>query len=455
MTIQSFGVAVLTALLMLISPAGAADPAVKCESGKLKEASKYGACRMKADAKAVTKGGSPDYAKCEGKFADKWNKIETTAGPGVCPSEGDATSMDSRITIDTLEIADLLAGGAVIPTGPTPPAPAAACAEPPSPLSTAIEAGLNSAQTVADDRRDDLLDPTVITVVMCGTGTPIPSDRAQACTAVFANGKFLLFDAGDGSQRSMESLNLPMVDLTAVFLTHFHSDHIADLGEVISRSWIGGRTSTVPVYGGEEVERVVDGFNLIYGPDEAYRTAHHGEALFPPGTFPAQSNEIVGADENGVVVFSEDGVTVTAYGVDHSPVEPALGYRVEFAGKSVVISGDTIDTPGLQNASAGADVLVSEVMNKSVVEETECALGRLGNARNETIFKDIRSYHIDVAELGNLAEAAGVGTLVLTHQVPSLTGSLVETFFTTPVSAVYSGTLVVAVDGDEVTIPIP
>jgi hypothetical protein len=82
------------------------------------------------------------------------------------------------------------------------------------------------------------------------------------------------------------------------------------------------------------------------------------------------------------------------------------------------------------------------------------ALGRLGDERNETLTKDIRTYHIDVAELGQLAEAAGVATLVLTHQVPALDGGLAETFFRAPIEAMYGGTLVVADDGDRITIPI-
>jgi hypothetical protein len=90
--------------------ARADDPAVKCESGKLKEASKYSACRLKADAKAVKKGEAADYAKCEAKFADKWGKTETKAGVGICPSEGDQVSMDARITADAAEIAIQLSG---------------------------------------------------------------------------------------------------------------------------------------------------------------------------------------------------------------------------------------------------------------------------------------------------------------------------------------------------------
>jgi hypothetical protein len=116
-----FAAALLSAFFLGVTAAQAADPAVNCESGKLKEAGKYGNCRLKADskavkkgeAKAVKKGEAADYTKCETKFADKWAKTETKAGVGICPSEGDQASIDARITTDAAEIATLLAGGAV------------------------------------------------------------------------------------------------------------------------------------------------------------------------------------------------------------------------------------------------------------------------------------------------------------------------------------------------------
>ena len=139
--------------------------------------------------------------------------------------------------------------------GETPPSPGDACEEPPTPGSALIEAQVGNAQQQADATAEELLDPSALTVVTCGTGSPIPSDRAQSCTAVFAGGQFLLFDAGNGAQASMEDLGLPLVDISAVFLTHFHSDHVADLGEVISRTWLLGRTDVLTVYGGPGVER--------------------------------------------------------------------------------------------------------------------------------------------------------------------------------------------------------
>ncbi len=105
----------IAVLFLATATVQAADPAVKCESGKLKESSKYSACRLKAEAKAVSKGDAADYTKCEENFADKWAKLEDKAGPGVCPSEADQVSMDARITTDAAEIATLLAGGTVAP----------------------------------------------------------------------------------------------------------------------------------------------------------------------------------------------------------------------------------------------------------------------------------------------------------------------------------------------------
>jgi hypothetical protein len=108
--------ATLSIILIASTSGQAADPAVKCESGKLKESSKYAACRLKVDAKAVLKGVPAVYSKCEMKFADKWGKAETKA-EGACPTETDKVSMDARITTDAAEIATLLAGGAVTECG--------------------------------------------------------------------------------------------------------------------------------------------------------------------------------------------------------------------------------------------------------------------------------------------------------------------------------------------------
>ena len=342
-----------------------------------------------------------------------------------------------------------------LPLGRLEPAPAAQCADVPAPILAAVQAQVQAAQDAGDAAEAELFSPDVITVVTCGTGTPLAAGRAQSCTAVFASGLFLLFDAGDGAERSMERLNLPMDALEAVFLTHYHSDHIADLGEVIDRSWLLGRKRPLPIYGGEGLSRVVDGFTHAYALDYNYRHAHHGEEVLPSEFAGAEARPVANPSAEGTIVYEKDGVTVMAFVVNHDPVVPAFGYRVEYAGKSIVISGDTKDTPSLAAMSEGADVLVSEVMNRTFVEAIECASDEIGNTSNAKIVRDIRQYHIDVDELAQLAEEAAVQTLVLTHLVPTTDDeALVDTIFTAPVEALFSGEVIAATDGTKVTVPV-
>jgi ribonuclease Z len=337
---------------------------------------------------------------------------------------------------------------APLPLGTSIPSVDADCAAPGS------AAGVARAHD-ADGAGAGISSAEAISVVLCGTGSAFPTDRVQACTAVFVNGQFLLFDAGDGAQRSMEALRLPVADLDAVFLTHFHSDHIADLGEVISRSWILGRRETLPVYGGISVSRVVDGFNAVYALDDNYRVAHHGEEVLPPEAGRAVAHTI---DDPGMgsVVYERDEVTVTAFVVNHPPIEPALGYRIDYAGRSVVISGDTTATESLLEMSRDADVLVAEVLSLELAENIECLLRAAGNERNATLVRDIRTYHIGAIELAELAEEAGVQTLVLTHLSPGFANDdpRVNLFLTAPMQEIFQGELIAANDGTRVSLPL-
>ncbi len=102
--------AVVLVLTFQAGSAQAADPAVKCESGKLKVVGKYGACRLKAESKAVSRGASSDTSRCESKFSADWGKAEDRAGRGVCPSEDDEASIESLAVANTARTAKLLAG---------------------------------------------------------------------------------------------------------------------------------------------------------------------------------------------------------------------------------------------------------------------------------------------------------------------------------------------------------
>jgi len=296
-----------------------------------------------------------------------------------------------------------------------------------------------------------------ITTVLCGTGSPISPVGPQTCTAVFVNGQFLLFDAGNNTLSSMNSLSLPLHELDAVFVTHFHNDHYADLGDVMEWSWILGRRHTLPVYGPTGITQIVDGFQSAYELEESYRTAHHGEEIMPPEWSPSEPIEFAPpVDDSAIVIYEQDGVTVKTFRVNHAPVEPAVGYRIEYANKVVVISGDTVRTTALLEQSRNADLLVAEAMNKEVVEAMENAYREIGDTNRATMLFDIRDYHMDVSDVGALAQEANVQHLALNHLAPKPQGRFqANMFFQNPVRELFAGEISVGEDGMQIVIPVP
>ena len=301
---------------------------------------------------------------------------------------------------------------------------------------------------------EDLLSPDQISVVLVGTAGPMSPDVAQTSTAVFVNGQFLLFDAGDYAQKRMEQFNLPIESLDAVFLTHFHNDHIADLGEVMQRSYMLGREKDLVIYGPTGVEDIVNGFNMIYAADSDHRTEHHGEEVMPLAYQFATASEF-DANSDEVVVYEKDGVVVTAFKVLHPPIEPVFGYVVEFAGKKVVISGDTLVTEALARHSESADLLVMDIMNYELVSLMENTLREIGEDDTATIMYDIREYHPDVHDVAEMVQNQNVKRVALTHYAPAApVKSMMDRFYVKPIKGVYKGELIAGGDGTIVTIPV-
>ena len=298
--------------------------------------------------------------------------------------------------------------------------------------------------------RDNLFRKDRISIVTCGTSSPMPGGSSvESCTAVFVNGQFLLFDAGNGSLNSMEESMLPLPEISAMFVTHFHADHWADMAEVIDRSWLLGRRSVFPIYGGPGIEQIVTDTTRAYSLEYGYRTAHHGEDVMPPRWVEVVPQTISVSGADAVPVYENDGVVVSAFKVNHPPIEPALGYKISYRDKTIVISGDTTATQTLLEQSRDADVLVSEVMNLEYIEMAEAIFARNGYEANARIFKDVRDYHIGTEELAQLAQAAQVRHLVLTHLAPNLDNQqIMNVLFKAPIKKIYSGELSLARDGN-------
>lgn len=293
---------------------------------------------------------------------------------------------------------------------------------------------------------------------LCGTGSPLPDiKRTGACVAVLAGSHFFVVDAGEGSTRNALLMNLPLAQLDAVLLTHFHSDHIADLGEMMLQRWAGGSNKTpVDVIGPAGVEQVVQGFNLAYGLDAGYRVTHHGPETIPPSGAGgiAKPFELSPEADASAVVLDRDGVKITAFKVDHRPVIPAVGYRFDYKGRSVVISGDTVYSDSLLKQSKGADVLIHEALNARMVQLMNQNAGETGSPSLAKVTHDIPSYHSTPEDAARIAAAAGVKRLIFYHIIPPLPSSILKNLFIGDSKAYYKGPITMGEDGLLVFMPV-
>jgi len=295
-----------------------------------------------------------------------------------------------------------------------------------------------------------------LNVILCGAGSPLPDPtRAGPCTIIQAGDQMLAIDAGSGSPRNFGPMGLPGGEIDAVFLTHFHSDHMDGLGELMLQRWAGGgHAQALPVYGPPGVDAIVAGFNQAYALDVGYRVDHHGEPVLPRSGAGGEARVFPMPGPEGALVYSADGLKVTAFPVDHAPISPALGYRFDYQGRSVMLTGDTIATPTLDTFARGVDVMVSEALSPELVGLLATAARRAGNERIGTIMDDILDYHISPVQAAEIAQRAGAGYLLFTHIVPPLPVRLLEASFLKGVSEAYGGPVQVGRDGSWLHLPV-
>ncbi|BBX01759.1 ribonuclease Z [Mycolicibacterium moriokaense] len=245
----------------------------------------------------------------------------------------------------------------------------------------------------------------MIEVTLLGTGSPIPdANRAGPSTLVRAGGQTFLVDCGRGVQQRLTAVGSSAGALTALLLTHLHSDHIADLGDLIITRWVSNFTpepSPLLIIGPPGTAEVVDATLKAFGFDIGYRIAHHADLNSPP---PVEVREYTDGP-----VWDQDDVQIRVAPTDHRPVAPTIGFRVEHNGASVVLAGDTVPCESLDALASGAGALVHTVIRKDLID-----------AMPMQRIRDICDYHSSVEEAAATAARAGVGILILTHYVPAI-----------------------------------
>lgn len=243
----------------------------------------------------------------------------------------------------------------------------------------------------------------MLDVTLLGTGSPIPDPhRAGPATLVRAGAAALLVDCGRGVLLRLAAAGLGVGQLDALLLTHLHSDHITDLGDLITTRWVTSFAPTpLTIVGPPGTAAVVEATLASLQQDVGYRLDHHEDLTWAP---PVEVHEVTGG-----TVWEGKDVVVTAAPTDHRPVAPTIGFRVAHGGASVVLAGDTVPCATLDELAAGADALVHTVIRADLVRQVP--VQRL---------LDICDYHSSVEDAAATAARAGVATLVLTHYVPAL-----------------------------------
>ncbi|VCU71862.1 Ribonuclease Z [Pigmentiphaga humi] len=243
--------------------------------------------------------------------------------------------------------------------------------------------------------------PPEMVVTLLGTSTPDLSERRFGFSVlVQAGGLNLVFDAGRGAAIRLGQLRMRPSEVDAVFLTHFHSDHINGLADLWMTGYLGagrnGRKMPLELYGPHGTEKLARGMMETYQADATIRFADEPSAL--------PASRIAARDAAPGVVFERAGVKVTMFQVFHgAEIEPAMGYRVDYAGRSVTLSGDTQPHPNVEKFGAGADVLIHEV-----------ALAP-GDIELTPRIREVLAHHTSPEEAGALFRRAAPRLAVYSH----------------------------------------
>ena len=274
-------------------------------------------------------------------------------------------------------------------------------------------------------------------LVLLGTaGGPRPhKTRAAPAQAIVVNDTVYVVDCGNGVARQLVLADLPLRSVRHIFITHHHSDHNADYGNLILLAWAAGLRTRLDAWGPPPLERMTDLFFAMNATDISARTGDEGRMPLRPLV---HAHDVRG----GGPVMHDDNVRVTAAVVHHPPMVPAFAYRFDAEDRSIVISGDTTPSESLVALARNADILVHEALFDAA--SVDRLVAHVPNASD--LRRSILSHHTTAEEAGRIAAEAQVGTLVLSHLIPSEDPAVTEAMWSDAARKHFGGRILVGRD---------
>jgi ribonuclease BN (tRNA processing enzyme) len=273
-------------------------------------------------------------------------------------------------------------------------------------------------------------------LILLGTGGGPRPRKANSASAqvIVVNEVAYVVDCGDGVARQLVSAGVRLSQLRHIFLTHQHSDHNADYGNLILLAWTSGLKTRVDCWGPPPLHQMTRDSMEMNAYDIRTRIEDEGRV-------PLQPLVHVHELEKGGLVFEDENVQVRAALVDHPPVVPAFGYRFDAADRSFVISGDTKPSAKLIELARGADVLVHEALYPAGVDRLVAGVPNASSLK-----QSILSHHTTAEDAGRVAQAAGVKTLVLSHFVPPDDPAITDQMWVDAARTHFAGRIIVGKD---------
>lgn len=273
-------------------------------------------------------------------------------------------------------------------------------------------------------------------LILLGTGGG-PRPRKNVCASaqvIIVNDLVYVIDCGNGVANQLARAGVPLTSLRHVFITHHHSDHNADYGNLLLLAWEAGLQNPVNTWGPPPLKQMTQLFLQMNAVDIEARISYEGRVPLQPLI---HAHEIT----KGGKITADENVTISCALVDHPPMKHAFAFRFDSADRSVVISGDTRPCDALIELAKGADVLVHEAFYPPAVDRTAA---HTTNAKR--LKESIMNHHTSAEDAGRIAKAARVKTLVLSHLVPADDPSITDQMWTEAAQRAFTGRIIVGKD---------